>query len=103
MTIINTTFVLERSLYESFVAWLENVYISAAVSTGLFKQPRIVQVLTDSEPESVSIACELLCDSLSEADRWYNNSAILLHQNMHSLWGERVLFFTTYLKVVYNG
>ena len=98
--ILNTTFVTERALQDKLTSWLEGVYLKAAENTGLFTGRRMVQVLTDDNPEAFSIACELQCESLSEAVRWHDDTASLLRQDMTNRWGERVLWFTTYLRVI---
>lgn len=100
MTIINTTFVIERSLEPEFMKWLKEVYVPAAMATGLFVSSRIAKVLSNEDPLAVSLACELVCDSLSEGVRWHDNTAVLLRDDMTARWGNRALFFTTYLTTV---
>ena len=100
MTIINTTFAIERSIFEEFIGWLKGIYLEAAMNTGLFTSPRLARVLTDTDPETVSIACELQCDSLSEAQRWHDETAALLRSDMLRRWEGKALFFTTYLKML---
>lgn len=100
MIILNTTFVIERSLFEEFVKWLKEVYVPAAMATGLFKKSRISQVVSNDDPRAVSIACELTCESLSEGVRWHDSTATLLRDDMTARWGEKALFFTTYLKQI---
>lgn len=96
--ILNTTFVTTRSIYPDFVNWLKEVYVPAAMATGLFVSHRTARILTNDEPETVNIACELTCDSISECTRWNENTASLLREDMNGRWGENVLFFCTYLK-----
>ena len=98
MIIINTTFVIERSLYDQFVQWVTQFYVSAAMKTGMFNTWRLAQVLSNDDPEVVSLACELTCESLSEGVRWHDTTASLLRDDMAARWGDKALFFTTYLK-----
>lgn len=100
MIIHNTTFAVEQHIFDDFHKWLETVYIKAAMATGIFTSHRIARVLTDEHPEIVSIACELRAESLSECVRWHDETAVLLHANMNELWGEKAMFFTTYLKEI---
>lgn len=102
MNILNTTFVIERPIFDDFVHWLKEVYVKAAVSTEIFDNPRIAQIISNEDPSVVSIACELSCESLSEAARWHDTTALLLRDDMTSRWGNKALFFTTYLKVIDN-
>lgn len=98
MIILNTTFVISHTIYDAFVQWLKDVYVPAAMVTGLFSSSRISKILHNEDPRAVNIACELTCDSLSEAVRWHDDTASLLRDDMASHWGENALFFTTYLK-----
>jgi len=98
MIILNTTFIVERSIETEFIAWLKDVYVPTATVTGIFVGWRLARVLSNEDPMAVSIACELTCESLSEAARWHDVSAEPLRTDMKNRWGERALFFTTYLR-----
>lgn len=100
MYILNTTFVLDHSLTDVFVSWLKEVYLPAAMATGIFGNSRVAKILQDQDPLTVNIACELSCESLSEAARWHDETASLLRDDIASRWGERVLNFSTYLKTL---
>ena len=98
MIILNTTFVIERQLHDEILSWLRDVYQRAALQTGIFTSPRLAQILTNEDPMHISVACELRCQSLSEAVRWHDETAAMLRADMSQRWGDRVLYFTTYLK-----
>lgn len=100
MIILNTTFAIERSLYDSVVQWIADVYVPAATNTGLFSSPRIARIITNDHPETVSVACEMACQSLAEAVRWHDQTATLLRQDLHRRWGNRVLEFSTFMETV---
>ena len=70
----------------------------AAIDTGLFGSARLLRVLTDTDSEGVSFALQMDCESISEARRWHDETATLLRDDMFQRWGDKVLFFTTYLK-----
>ena len=100
MIIANTTFVIERELLDSFLQWLKSVYLPTALGSNVFSSSRVAKVLTNESPEVVSIACELTGESLSEIVRWHQDNATVLRAEMSTRWGERVLYFTTYLDEV---
>lgn len=100
MTILNTTFFVEETLLKDFLRWLRDVYVKAAMATGVFTSHRVARVLNEGEPGVVSVACELRGDSLSECARWHDDTASLLRDNMHSIWGQRVMYFTSYLQEI---
>lgn len=100
MTILNTTFIIERNLETEFTEWLRNVYVPAASASGTFASSRLARVISNEDPMAVSIACELKAESLSEAVKWHDVTAALLRDDMNARWGERALFFSTYLKEI---
>lgn len=98
MYILNTTFHADNSVRQNFVDWVRKVYIPAAIGTGLFRDARLLRVLTDNDPEGVSFALQMICESISEARRWHDETATLLRDDMTQRWGDAVMYFTTYLK-----
>ena len=46
------------------------------------------------------MACEMQVESISEAVRWHDETACFLRDDMTARWGERAMFFTTYLKLI---
>lgn len=100
MYILNTTFAVIRELEPEFTKWVKEVYIPSALKSGIFTNPRLATVLSNEEPRGVSMACEMSAESISEAVRWHNETAIILRDDMASRWGDKAMFFTTYLKVI---
>lgn len=98
MYILNTTFHVDNRVRRDFLDWARKVYMPAAIDTGLFGSARLLRVLTDTDPEGVSFALQMDCESISEARRWHDETATLLRDDMSQRWGDKVLFFTTYLK-----
>ena len=98
MYILNTTFHVDNRVCRDFLDWARKVYMPAAIDTGLFGSARLLRVLTDTDSEGVSFALQMDCESISEARRWHDETATLLRDDMSQRWGDKVLFFTTYLK-----
>lgn len=100
MHILNTTFHADKTVRSEFLSWLRGVYIQAATSTGLFTNPVLTRVLGNDDPQGTSYALQLTAQSLREAARWHDETAALLRDDMKARFGEKVLFFTTYLEVL---
>ena len=100
MFVINTTFVIDRQIYDEFLIWLSEVYVNAAMKTNIFLSNRIAQVISNEDPHTVSIACEFTCQSLSEGVCWNDTTSQSIRHQMLSQWGDKALFFTTYLKTI---
>lgn len=100
MYILNTTFAILRDIRPEFEKWVREVYIPAALQSGILAEPRLARVMTNEDPRAISLACEFKCESISEAVRWHDETAVLLRDDMTARWGERAMFFTTYLEVL---
>ena len=100
MHIINTTFHVHKSVRSEFFSWLRSVYVKAATATGFLTEPQLTRVIGGEDPEGTSSALQLKAPSLREAARWHDETAVLLRDDMSARFGERVLFFTTYLEVI---
>lgn len=100
MIILNTTFVLHLSVKTEFLKWVKEVYLPSAAKSDAFGNPTVARVLTRIEPDTESIAVQLPASSLDDARRWHDGNAALLRNDLHARWGERLLFFTTYMEIV---
>ena len=98
MIILNTTFFAEEAVAPELLAWLRNVYVKAVEAAGLFTGVELVRVLEPSEPGAVSFACRCGCGSLDAARSWHDSSAVLVRDELKQRWGQRVLWFTTYME-----
>ena len=60
----------------------------------------MARVLTRIEPDTESIAVQLPADNQNDASRWHDETAALLRDDLHARWGERMMFFTTFMEVI---
>lgn len=100
MILINTTFVIDRKIEDGFLKWHKESFVQPAFDSGIFTNSRLVRVLSNEDPRSISFASELSCESLSEGSNWYNSMGALILAEMGDIWGDGVLCFTTYLRTV---
>ena len=102
MIVINTTFHLPCPLRHEFIKWLKEHYVPKALESGTVTGPSILRVLGGSaeDPEGMNIACQLKAATLHEAHRWHDTEGAEIRRDMHERWGQKVLFFSTYLELV---
>jgi hypothetical protein len=100
MVIINTTFHVEKSVEQQFLSWINQIYKTKAIETGLFSNPVLAKVLADVDPNAEAYAFQMKAEALDKAQNWHDQDATALRQDMFNRWGEKVLFFTTYLDIV---
>ena len=90
MILLNTTFVLHAPLEEEFLAWVKEVYLPTAATSGVFGTPSVSRVLTRIEPDTESIAVQLPAADAEAASRWLDTTAAQLHSSLQARWGERM-------------
>ncbi len=100
MTLLNTTFVIHAPLEAEFLQWVRETYLPSAMATGIFGAPTVARVLTRIEPETESIAVQLPATDADDAQRWHDETASLLRDDLQARWGDRMMFFTTYMEVL---
>ena len=100
MIILNTTFVIHAPLETEFLQWVRRVYLPSAQAAGVFGAPTVARVLTRIEPDTESIAVQLPAGSRDEAARRHVATAALLRDDLHARWGDRMMFFTTFMEVI---
>lgn len=98
--ILNTTFVVHVSIEKEFLSWVSGVYLPAAAASGLFGKPVVARVLTRIEPETESIAVQMTAQDGAAAERWHDETAALLKDDLMARWSDRAMHFTTYMEVI---
>lgn len=98
MIILNTTFFAEEQVAPAVLQWLREIYVKAAEAAGIFSVVELARITEPVEPGAVSFACRCCCHSAAEARRWHDSAAVLVRDELQSRWGQRVLWFTTYME-----
>ena len=68
MILLNTTFVLHRSVEADFIDWLKKIYLVSAAEARIFGEPVVARVLTRIEPDTESIAVQLPASDIRQAE-----------------------------------
>lgn len=99
MIVVNTTFHVESSIEQEWVAWVHATYLAIALSSGVHCRPLFLKIMSQMEG-GAGYAVQVHADSESDADRWLNVVQPKLLAEMHGRWGEKALFFTTLMQEV---
>ena len=100
MYILNTTFVVAEPRLEEFLKWAREVYVQSMEKAGIFSGITMARVMTQIEPGTISVALQALAAKLDEAQRWHDDVAALLRDDLSARFSGQVLFFTTYMEVI---
>ncbi len=100
MILFNTTFHIHTSIDKDFTQWIRENYIPAAKSAGIFTDIEFVHILIPNDPDAKSYAVQMKAPSKAEAEKWHDNDGSRLKSILTSRYGERFLFFTTYMEIL---
>ena len=115
MIILNTTFIVEdaRLKLESieglnsvninvveFYAWARHTYLPAMDLAGIFTDKVMARVTTRVEPGATSVAIQARTASIEQGQRWHDDTAAILRDDLVARFNGQALFFTTYMEIV---
>jgi hypothetical protein len=99
MIIFNTTYCLDHSVVKTGLIWLKESYIPKALDSGQIHTPRLSKILSD-ETDGINYSLQFLVESIEVLEVWYQSTGDLLHQDMVSIFGDKMLGFSTLLEEV---
>jgi hypothetical protein len=101
MLIYNTTFHVdgERHL-SSFLNYMRDVYVPAAIEKGYFRNPRLVRLLADVGDNLFGYALMCEVEDIQQLKKWKLEIGHTLESNFHQQFGEKILMFSTAMKDV---
>ena len=97
MIIINTTFHVEKSIEDSFCKWVRDEYVPSALSSGILSEPSFSRIMIEVQEDCSSFAVSFKSGSIQDAVTWHDGHGAELRQSLHAKFGERALFFSTYM------
>lgn len=103
MIILNTTFHVHLSVIDSFTQWVRETYFPNAICCeGLFN-PVFARILIEVQDGYASFAVQLSASNVDVAVNWHDGQAAELRRILGEKYGEKVLFFTTYMESLPTG
>lgn len=100
MIILNTTFFAEEALADALHGWIRETYLPAAREAGVFSDVEAVRILGQAEPGAVSFAVRCVAPDIDTARQWHDNKAAAVRDALHGRWGQRVVWFSTYMETI---
>lgn len=97
MIIINTTFHVERSIENNFCKWVRDEYVPSALASGILSEPGFSRILIEVQEDCSSFAVSFKTESIEDAVTWHDGHGAALRQSLHAKFGEKALFFSTYM------
>ncbi len=101
MTIINTTFVADKSVENDVLDWIRSTYIKSARRDDRTEYPNFVARVSEApDPGTAVFAAHITFPDHDTARRWDEKFGSRLRLIAAQRWGEKALSFSTYLHVI---
>lgn len=100
MILLNTTFIVHKSIERDFVYWIHETYIPAAEESGIFSDSILSRIMTQTDPEGTNYAVQMRAVSHDLAEKWHDCQAADLKNEIARTWGQKVLHFTTFMEIL---
>ena len=92
---------VEWSIHEAWLQWMADVYIPEILSIHCFKKYQFLQLVEIDETEGLTYALQLYAETKEDYSRYIQSYAPALNETMIALWSDKVLTFSTFMRVVY--
>lgn len=98
--VINTTFVVEDSLADTFLTWARDTYLPALKGSGHFHSIHVARILQRLDDFSLSYAIHTVTGDLDAATLWGDTNGAGLIANLTDRYPRRILHFTTVMELL---
>lgn len=100
MLIYNTTYQIGIDDARNFVIWLTECYIPEVESSGLLRNPRLLQILSHKEPDTECFSLQWEVEDSAELHRWHTQQGMQMNEEMLKVFKDKVVGFTTLMEVI---
>lgn len=101
MIILNTTFYIHESIDGEFRRWIECEYFPSALEHGGLEHPVMAKILMEPQEGMNGYAVQCQAPDIAGAQQWHDAHAASLRDSLSAKFGEKVLFFTTYMEQIW--
>ena len=99
MYIYNVTINIEMSIQKDWLRWMQEKHIPEILETGKFSEAKMSQVMVEEE-NGITYSIQYTTDSKETLDKYFNEDAPALREEMGQLFPNKFVAFRTELKVV---
>lgn len=97
MILYNVTIIIEESIHQPWLNWMQNVHIGEVMDTGCFASNRMLKVL-DSPNEGITYCIQYLADSHEKYEQYKQNFSAELQANFPSEFTDKFVSFRTLME-----
>jgi len=100
MIIYNVTVGVDRKIEQDWLVWMREIHIPDVMRTNMFLGHKIYKILTADTEETVSYAIQYSAASLNEIERYLEEFAPALREEVNKKFGEQQAAFRTLLEEI---
>ncbi len=98
MILINTTFYVEGSVETEFLRWVRDTYLPSATALDGFCSPALARLMLEPQDGMSGYAVQISAKDAESAAAWHDDEGARLRGELSARFGQKVLFFTTYME-----
>ena len=100
MIIYNVTTNIHESVHDQWLSWMKETHIPDVLATGKFTSAKLVRVLVEEEMGGKTYAVQFFTDSKETLQKYYEEDAPKLREEVNKLFGDLALSFRTELEMI---
>jgi hypothetical protein len=100
MIIYNVTVGVDKKIEQDWLVWMREIHIPDVMRTNMFLGHKIYKILTTDTEETVSYAIQYSAASLNEIERYLEEFAPALREEVRKKFGEQQAAFRTLLEEI---
>lgn len=97
MILYNVTIIIEDSIHEQWLNWMQNTHIGQVMDTGCFASNRVLKVL-DSPNEGITYCIQYVADSLDKYNEYKEKYATDLQADFPAEFANKFVSFRTLME-----
>lgn len=99
MILYNVTLIIDESIHEPWLKWMQEEHIGTVMDTGCFVSHRMLKVL-DSPNEGITYCIQYIADSLEKYTEYKNRHASSLQADFPEEFADKFVSFRTIMEFV---
>ena len=99
MILYNVTIIIEDSIHEEWLTWMQNIHIAQVMETGCFASNRMLKVL-DSPNEGITYCIQYIADSMEKYNEYKENYSSALQADFPAEFANKFVSFRTLMEFI---
>ncbi|MHA4893415.1 DUF4286 family protein [Pedobacter sp. PWIIR3] len=99
MLLYNVTLIIEDSVAEQWLKWMQEIHIPEVMATGLFVSSRLLKVI-DSPNEGVTYCAQYVAENMDDYLSYQEKFAPALQTDLNDKFANQIVAFRTLMEYV---